>query len=72
MLYLGSRGIETRTFFYPIHVQPAYASAYKREKFPAADMLSETGITLPSSNGLSEEEIHEVCGCIKDFMSNKA
>jgi len=57
-------GIETRTFFYPIHVQPIYYHIAIGKKFPVADNLSQKGINLPSGNTLTSEEIQYVCECI--------
>jgi len=64
MKKLDVEGIETRTFFYPIHVQPIYASQHKEERFPIADELSRKGINLPSGNNLTAEEVSYVCECI--------
>ena len=66
--WLGRRGIETRTFFYPIHRQPVYARSHVGERYPVADILSASGINLPSGNGLSEAEIGRVCDEIKRFF----
>jgi len=57
MKRLEEDGIETRTFFYPIHVQPVYAKWYSKQGFPVADVLSKRGINLPSGNNLTEAEI---------------
>jgi perosamine synthetase len=62
---LAREGIESRTFFYPIHVQPAYSSLERSEEFPVADSLSRSGINLPSGNDLTEEQIREVCDTVK-------
>jgi perosamine synthetase len=67
MKRLESEGIETRTFFYPIHVQPIYAKQYQEESFPVADELSRKGINLPSGNNLTADEIEYVCQCIKKY-----
>ncbi len=58
-------GIETRTFFYPVHVQPIYAQQYTGEKFPVAEELSRKGINLPSGNTLTADEVIYVCECVK-------
>ncbi|HUI00836.1 MAG TPA: DegT/DnrJ/EryC1/StrS family aminotransferase [Nitrososphaerales archaeon] len=71
MRWLAARGVETRTFFYPVHRQPYYAARYKGERFPVADKLSATGINLPSGNGLTEEEISEVCDGIRAFFERR-
>jgi perosamine synthetase len=65
MKKLELEGIETRTFFYPIHVQPIYAKQYQGESFPVADELSRKGINLPSGNNLTADEVTYVCECIK-------
>jgi len=64
---LELEGIETRTFFYPIHVQPVYTKQYKEQSFPVADELSRKGINLPSGNNLTADEVTYVCDCIKKF-----
>jgi len=64
MAKLSRKGIETRTFFFPIHRQPAYFSMYEGEEYPLADKLSESGMNLPSGNNLSEGEIRFVCNSI--------
>lgn len=58
-------GIETRTFFYPIHVQPIYAQQYTGELFLVADELSRKGMNLPSGNSLTADGVAYVCECIK-------
>jgi perosamine synthetase len=71
MKRLESEGIETRTFFYPIHVQPIYAKQYREESFPVADELSRKGINLPSGNNLTSTEIEYVCECIKKYAKRR-
>ena len=57
---LEKGGIETRTFFYPINVQPIYAKYYSNENYPVASKLSRKGINLPSGSTLKEEDIEYV------------
>ena len=64
MKHLSENGIETRTFFNPIHVQPLYCKRYKGEKYPLAEELSRKGINLPSGNTLKKEEIEHIAECI--------
>jgi len=64
MNHLMKNGIETRTFFNPIHVQPLYHKRYKREKYPIAEGLSLKGVNLPSSNALGRGEIEQIAACI--------
>lgn len=56
--------IETRTFFYPMHVQPIYAKPHLGRKFPVADELSRKGVNMPSGNNLVAEQVERVCKCV--------
>ena len=58
---LEEDGIETRTFFYPVHSQPIYKELGRSSWFPNAEMLSKKGLNLPSGNDLTEEEVSFVC-----------
>ena len=71
MKYLEGRGIETRTFFYPVHKQPYYSQRYTNESYPVADQLSNEGINLPSGNLLLEEEVVQVCSEIENYFKGK-
>jgi perosamine synthetase len=53
--------IETRPFFYPMHILPMYYEQGKRRAFPVADRISARGMNLPSSGNLTAEEIDYVC-----------
>jgi len=57
MAYLKEKGIDTRSAFYPIHVQPVYAKQYKGEKYPVAEKLGRKGVNLPSGNTLTKDQI---------------
>lgn len=65
---LASRGIETRTFFIPIHRQPVYKDWFKG-KYPNSEYLCTNGLYLPSSTSLSEKEIRYVARTIKEIFS---
>lgn len=66
--YLAQRGIETRTFFIPIHLQPIYFEARNRS-FPVALELCRKGIYLPSAATLTKKDIEYVAGCIKSAQT---
>lgn len=57
---LASRGIETRSFFVPIHVQPVYQHLFKDGVYPAAEALCREGLYLPSSTTLTKKETDRV------------
>ena len=63
---LAKRGIETRTFFIPIHLQPIYHADFKEEEVPVAEDLCRRGLYLPSASGLTEREINFIAESIKD------
>jgi perosamine synthetase len=71
MQRLREKGIDTRTFFIPMHVQPAFLDMglFKGERYPVATELSEKGLYLPSGSGLKSEEIDYVCTSIRNIAS---
>ena len=62
MAELSKAGVETRTMFYPMHVQPHYKES---GAYPVADDLCRRGINLPSGNTLSPLQVAYVCDCIR-------
>lgn len=57
--HLKSSGIETRPFFYPLHLQPLlgrYGLA-RQPELPVAERLGRSGIYLPSFVGITPSEI---------------
>ncbi len=60
---LASFGIETRTFFIPMHLQPIYYTPEYQGKFPVSEQLCKNGLYLPSSSALTKEKI--------EFISKK-
>jgi len=65
---LARHGIETRTFFIPIHLQPIYYGEHGRQSFPVAEMLCERGMYLPSASTLTPEDIERVAQAIKQIQ----
>jgi perosamine synthetase len=53
--WLAERGVETRTFFIPIHMQPIYHEQY-HDSYPVSEELCRKGMYLPSSSMLSEKD----------------
>ncbi|MCU1245882.1 MAG: putative aminotransferase [Acidobacteria bacterium] len=54
---LAAGGIETRSMFIPIHLQPIYHQAFRGERYPVAEALCRKGLYLPSGPGLSTADI---------------
>lgn len=70
--HFRQRGIETRGFFYPGHLNQLYHGhsvngITDRHAYDVAKWLSRMGIILPTSSGLRESEILAVCRAIKEL-----
>jgi perosamine synthetase len=64
---LADRGIETRSFFIPIHLQPAYIGQFRGERFPVAEQLCKSGLYLPTHENLEEGDVDWICKQIMDI-----
>ncbi len=58
---LKENAVDSRPFFYPMHVLPPYKLD---GSFPVSEHISEKGLNLPSSVKLKEDEIKKVVECI--------
>jgi perosamine synthetase len=67
---LADQGIETRTFFIPMHLQPIYRADYRGERYPVADDMCRRGLYLPSASSLSRSEIEFVVEAVKSCRRN--
>jgi len=65
--FLNKNEIGSRQFFFPLHKQPCYNV---KGEFPNTDKAYETGLSLPSSVTLTEEQISYICEKIKIFMAD--
>ena len=63
---LADQGVETRTFFIPMHCQPVYWEQYKGERYPVAEDLCRRGFYLPSASSLTIDEIEYVTSIIRN------
>ncbi|OPA80200.1 aminotransferase DegT [Paenibacillus selenitireducens] len=68
MIQLKERGIETRPFFYPMHMLPPYKKLQKEEEFPVVNRISALGMNVPSYGTLSEEDVKFICMNIKEVL----
>ncbi len=64
---LLKEGVETRTFFIPMHRQPVFRKMglFKNERYPVAEDISGRGLYLPSGMNMDEEKIDFVCNKIR-------
>ena len=67
---LKRKGVETRTFHIPLHLQPALLNLglFKGETYPVAEDLSENGLLLPSGPNISDQQIKIVSSLIRNFL----
>lgn len=73
MAKLLEKGIETRTFFIPMHNQPVLKKfgCADTKKYPVAERLGRYGFYLPSGSGLKKEQIEYIAGCVKAVIQGK-
>jgi perosamine synthetase len=66
MKHLMEENIETRPFFYPIHQLPPYVDCGTDAAFPVSTRLGASGINLPSSATLSQNDVNDIAGAIRE------
>ena len=69
---LASKGIETRDFFLPLHLQPINVQSvvdYDPEKLPNAEHLGSRGFYLPTFYGMTDEKITDVSNYLKEGLN---
>lgn len=65
MRMLRADGIDTRPFFYPMHMMPPYAS---NARFPVADAISTSGLNLPSSPRLTADDVRLIASRVRTHV----
>jgi len=66
--YLKKNKIETRNTFNLVHKMPMYFKKDQKNLFPNAQILSNTGLSLPSGPNLSKLEIRKISFLIKNYV----
>jgi len=63
MAGLAERGVPSRPYFTPIHLQPFYRErfGYERGDFPVTEHLGDVSLALPFSSVMSESQVGFVC-----------
>ncbi|MBM3293486.1 MAG: DegT/DnrJ/EryC1/StrS family aminotransferase [Candidatus Aminicenantes bacterium] len=69
MAELWKAGVDTRTFFIPVHRQPVFSEdpAAGETSCPVAEELSEKGLYLPSGLALTSGQIKAVCRAVREL-----
>ncbi len=70
MKALSETKIGTRSFFYPMHMQPVFnkMGLFKDETYPAAEFLASQGFYIPSGLGITDDVIREVSSALKSIL----
>jgi len=66
---LADHGIETRTFFIPMHCQPIYWHSFKGQRYPVAEDLCRRGLYLPSASSLTTADIDYITAIIREHSA---
>lgn len=70
MAYLEERGVPSRAYFPPIHLQPFYRNrfGYKEGDFPVCERVSRTTLALPFSGVMTEDQVDWVCCTLEEAV----
>jgi perosamine synthetase len=70
MELLDERGVPSRPYFVPIHLQPFYRErfGYREGDFPVTETVGRSTLALPFYGNLSEREVDYVCTALKDSI----
>jgi perosamine synthetase len=68
---LAARGIGTRPFFYPMHLQPVFRTTglYADTSCPVAERLAERGLYLPSGLALTPDQVDRVAAEVRALLT---
>jgi perosamine synthetase len=63
---LVARGVPTRPYFWPIHLQPPYRErfGFERGAYPHAEGAGDSLLALPFHGNLTEDDVDYVCEAI--------
>jgi len=69
---LAQKGIELRSMFYPLHMQPCYRHlGYPDSNYPNSMACFKKGICLPTWVGLSEKQIYQVAEAVREALKSQ-
>ncbi len=69
---LARRGIPSRPYFTPIHLQPFYRQTfgYREGDFPTTERVAQSALALPFYGNLDEEKVDYVCENLHDVIGH--
>ncbi len=71
MANLAERGIPSRPYFSPIHLQPFYREqfGFKPGDFPEAEAAGQSTLALPFHTNMNTDEIRVVCDALREAIN---
>lgn len=71
---MAAKGIPTRPYFTPIHLQPFYVKrfGFRQGDFPESEAAGGSTIALPFHTNMKTEEIEVVCRALKEVVSENS
>lgn len=71
MAELQAKGIPSRPYFTPIHLQPFYREmfGYKEGDFPITEGIAKSTLALPFYSTLEEEKVDYVCRTLREVIA---
>ncbi len=69
---LAARGIPSRPYFLPIHLQPYMVErfGYRPGDFPVTEDLGRRGLALPFSGVMTEAQVEAVCQALRSVLAS--
>jgi perosamine synthetase len=81
--HLADHAIETRDYFFALHLQPAFFLDHAKRsnkasignpgcdiaRLPVAESLGSRGFYLPTWYGMTEQDVGDICAIIKQFFN---
>jgi dTDP-4-amino-4,6-dideoxygalactose transaminase len=73
MRALGERGIPSRPYFPPIHLQPFYRAdfGFRPGQFPISEAAGDTCLALPFYGTMTESAVDTVCGALAEVLADE-
>uniref|UniRef100_A0A183C9L8 DegT/DnrJ/EryC1/StrS aminotransferase family protein n=1 Tax=Globodera pallida TaxID=36090 RepID=A0A183C9L8_GLOPA len=68
-VHLATNGVETRNFFFPLHLEPMFDGAYVDFDMPTAQLLGSVGFSLPTHPGLDINQIDQIAIEVCNFFN---
>lgn len=70
---LAAKGIPTRPYFKPIHLQPFYREefGYEEGHLPITESVSQRTLALPFFGNLAEEEVGYICASLEEAVNQQ-